>query len=208
MELVQKFQAVFVDQTPSHGLDCNTSSNETLDSAHQFLVKFTVQESAKITQAPKTLRLTFSKLLDAACIVASFEQNPVPAHEVDAAPMKGSQPQHRAHRLPPFLRRPQPPSSPVSSPRPSTASTTLPLFCFAGKPRLLDVAMRQAKAQYDLWLANPCLPHLIADLYPHFAPMMTNVERVEDYAAGVWDKDVLQEYVNDIANQICFVLPE
>ena len=61
--------------------------------------------------------------------------------------------------------------------------------------------MRQVKAQYDAWLAELCLPHLIAELAPQivptkaehpppgpgtFAPTMTNVGRVEHYVAPVW----------------------
>ena len=61
--------------------------------------------------------------------------------------------------------------------------------------------MRLAKQHYDGWLANPCLPHLLAVLAPHVAPtvavtkdkpggtytpIMSNVGRVEDYVAPVW----------------------
>ena len=69
-----------------------------------------------------------------------------------------------------------------------------------GKSRIL-AALRQVKDHYDGWLANPCLPHFIAELCPYIAPtkenvaamtpplggphapMMTNVGRVEDYVA-------------------------
>ena len=73
-----------------------------------------------------------------------------------------------------------------------------------GKARLL-AAMRQVKEQYDAWLAEPCLAHLIAALAPQiaptkaaeqpapgvrtFAPTMTNVGRVENYVAPVWPRD-------------------
>ena len=58
--------------------------------ARRLLVKFTVQESAKIVNALKTLGFTFSELLDAACLVAAFEQNPVPADKIDTAHIKGA----------------------------------------------------------------------------------------------------------------------
>ena len=62
--------------------------------------------------------------------------------------------------------------------------------------------MRQAKDQYDAWLANPCLPHVSAELAriaptkkiipspSPFAPSMTNIGRVENYVATVWPKNV------------------
>ena len=65
--------------------------------------------------------------------------------------------------------------------------------------------MRQVKGQYDAWLTEPCLAHLIAALAPQiaptkaaerpapgvraFAPTMTNVGRVENYVAPVWPRD-------------------
>lgn len=79
-----------------------------------------------------------------------------------------------------------------------------------GKERLL-AAMRQAKALYDSWLANPCFPHLLAEVAPRIAPRtnadsppsgtgtgtgtggyypaVTNVGRVENYIAPVWPRD-------------------
>ena len=73
-----------------------------------------------------------------------------------------------------------------------------PLVKLTGKARLV-AAMEQAKEQYDEWLANPCLPHMTAEL-TRLAPMktalpltletdMNNVGRVENYIAPVWPKD-------------------
>ena len=71
--------------------------------------------------------------------------------------------------------------------------------------------MRQVKEQYDAWLAEPCLAHLIAALAPQiaptkaaeqpapgvraFAPTMTNVGRMEDYVAPVQPSGDGQEAV-------------
>ena len=71
--------------------------------------------------------------------------------------------------------------------------------------------MRQVKEQYDAWLAEPCLAHLIAALAPQiaptkaaeqpppgvrtFAPTMTNVGRVENYVAPVWPRGAGREAV-------------
>ena len=60
--------------------------------AHRFLVKFTTQESAKIAQSLKTLGFTFSELLDAACVVATFEHNPVPVDKAETTYIKGPSP--------------------------------------------------------------------------------------------------------------------
>ncbi len=77
-----------------------------------------------------------------------------------------------------------------------------------GRARLL-AAMRQAKAEYNWWLANPCLPHVLAELAPRIAPTVkathaaappgsapgmhapttTNVGRVEQFLAPVWPRD-------------------
>ena len=59
---------------------------------HRFLVKFATQESAKIAQSLKTLGFTFSELLDAACVVATFEHNPIPLDKVESAHIKGGSP--------------------------------------------------------------------------------------------------------------------
>ncbi|KAM5545231.1 hypothetical protein V8D89_001342 [Ganoderma adspersum] len=272
MALIQKFQTVFADQTPSHGLACDASGDAGM--ARRFLVKFTVQESAKIVQALKTLGFTFSELLDAACLLVAFEQNPAPANKLEAAHVKGASLITLTDRLPPSIdRRRHLVSCLVFA---AYRLDCAPLSPLAGKARLL-AALRQAKDHYDGWLANPCLPHFIAELCPHIAPtketvaamspppggphvpMMTNVGRIEDYvapvwpsgegkgeeavirvedmhlacrmgsvwvqptlhswsiqgrlsvlleAAGVWDKDVLQEYMNEIVRQICLVTTE
>ena len=74
-----------------------------------------------------------------------------------------------------------------------------PLVRLTGKARLV-AAMKQTKEQYDEWLANPCLPHMMAELArlapmktappPTLATNMTNVGRVENYIAPVWPRDV------------------
>ena len=71
----------------AHGMDCETSHAFNLGKTHRVLVKFTVEESARIARALKTLGFTFSELLDAACVLAAFELNPVPADKVDTAYM-------------------------------------------------------------------------------------------------------------------------
>ncbi len=76
-----------------------------------------------------------------------------------------------------------------------------PLAKLSGKARLI-AALKQAKDQYDAWLANPCLPHMSAELariapprelapsLSPYAPSMTNLGRVENYVATVWPRDV------------------
>ena len=71
-------------------MECRASAEDGVGMARRLLVKFTVQESAKIVNALKTLGFTFSELLDAACLVAAFEQNPVPADKIDTAHIKGA----------------------------------------------------------------------------------------------------------------------
>lgn len=69
----------------SHGIKCDTSHVGNLGQTHRLLVKFTAEESAKISRALKTLGFTFSELIGAACVLAAFEQNAVPADKVDTA---------------------------------------------------------------------------------------------------------------------------
>ncbi|PIL29518.1 hypothetical protein GSI_08326 [Ganoderma sinense ZZ0214-1] len=277
MALIQKFQTVFVEPTPSHGLECDTSGDKPEGSgmAHRLLVRFTVQESAKIGQALKALGFTFSELLDAAGLLAAFAHNPVPAGKVDTALIKGASLITLTDRLPPAVdRRRHLVSCLVFAAYrlPYAPLAALP----AGRARLL-AALRETKEHYDAWLANPCLPHLVAEFGPYIAPtkvveapppgpyvpMMTNVGRVEDYvapvwpregeeggasggekvirvedmhmvcrmgrvwvqptlhswsiqgrlsvlleAAGVWDKDVLQDYLNEVVKQISLIFAE
>ncbi|KAI1783494.1 hypothetical protein LXA43DRAFT_1102476 [Ganoderma leucocontextum] len=204
--LVQKFQSGFVNQTPSHGLYCDISGDSSPGNGnvHRFLVKFTAEESAKIRRALKNLGFRFSELLDAACILAAFEQNPVPADQVETAYMKSDMIVSLTERLPPLVDRRKHLVSCVvfASYRMDYAPlATLP----RGRARLL-AAMRQAKAQYDWWLANPHLPHLShlceefalrftasskepAPPRGPYAPRMSNIGRVEDYVALVWPRD-------------------
>ncbi|PIL29505.1 hypothetical protein GSI_08313 [Ganoderma sinense ZZ0214-1] len=199
--MVDKFLSAAADQTPSHGLDCDTSVPRTPGKAHRLLVKFTTGETAKITRALKTLGFTFSELIDAAAIVAAFEHKPVPADEVDTTRVNGASLIAITDRLPPTVdRRRHLVSCMVYTPYRILYAPLAPL---TGKARLL-AAMRQAKEQYDAWLAEPCLPHLIAALAPQispnkpaqppppgrgvFAPTMTNVGRVENYVALGWPR--------------------
>ena len=68
-------------------MNCDTSRPFNLAKTQRVLVKFAVEESARIARALKTLGFTFSELIDAACVLAAFEQNPVPADKVDPAYM-------------------------------------------------------------------------------------------------------------------------
>ena len=71
---------------PSHSLQCDTFSRPlNLGKTHRILAKFTMEESAKITRVLKTLGFTFSELIDAACVLAAFEQHPVPKEKVETA---------------------------------------------------------------------------------------------------------------------------
>ncbi|KAI1783945.1 hypothetical protein LXA43DRAFT_1067184 [Ganoderma leucocontextum] len=75
--LVEKFNAAF-------------AAKQNPEKPHRLLIKFTAAESAKITQTLKALGFTFSELIDAAAIVAAFEQNPVPADKVGTARVNGA----------------------------------------------------------------------------------------------------------------------
>ena len=71
---------------PSHNLQCDTFSRPlNLGKTHRILTKFTMEESTKIKGVLKTLGFTFSELIDAACVLAAFEQHPVPAEKVETA---------------------------------------------------------------------------------------------------------------------------
>ncbi|PIL29515.1 hypothetical protein GSI_08323 [Ganoderma sinense ZZ0214-1] len=205
-ELVERFLANAADQDNSHGVACNTPHPAVPGkTTHRVLVKFTLEESAKIARALKTLGFTFSELVDAACILAAFEQNPVPPDEVETAFMNSEIVVSLTDRLPP-------PTDPrkhlVSCLAFMLSRTDYPLLGSQprGRARLL-AAMRAVKAQYDWLLANPCLPHLSAELAPRIAPTkaelagtgkgagagagthgltVTNIGRVENYVAPVW----------------------
>ncbi|KAI1783780.1 hypothetical protein LXA43DRAFT_1067335 [Ganoderma leucocontextum] len=194
--LVEKFNAAFADQTPSHGLDCDTSRDRNPEKPHRLLIKFTAAESAKIMQTLKALGFTFSELIDAATIVAAFEQNPVPADKADTA-------HHRDHRPPPAHRRP-----------PQAHRLLHRLHTLPHRLRPALPARRQgAPARGDApgkgavrrVAREPMPPAPIAELAPQiaptkadhktpgpgtYAPTMTNVGRVENYVAPLWPRDL------------------
>ena len=89
--------------------------------AHRFLVKFTTQESAKIARSLKTLGFTFSELLDAACVVATFEHNPVPVDKAEITYIKGPSPCVTYPSSPP------PPSFVISLSPPMEVKANLPI---------------------------------------------------------------------------------
>lgn len=198
--LLQKFGAFFGDKTPSHSLLAESIIIKDHRKLQRFHVTFTVQESAKITQDLKTLGFTFSELLDAATILATFELNPVPDDQVETARVANDVSVISiTDRLPPTIdRRKHIVSCLANSP---LTIHYAPLAKLSGKARLI-AAMRQAKDQYDAWLANPCLPHMTAELariapprelapsLSPYAPYMTNIGKVENYIATVWPRDV------------------
>ncbi|EJF63217.1 hypothetical protein DICSQDRAFT_55910 [Dichomitus squalens LYAD-421 SS1] len=198
--MLEKFQAFFAKPKPSHSLACDTLELRNPGKLQRFVVTFTAQESAKIAQALKTLGFTFSELIDAATALATLELNPIPDNELEGAHIDVGGLIAINDRLPPNIdRRRHIVSCMVNAP---LAIYYAPLAKLTGKPRLL-AAMKQAKEQYDDWLANPCLPHLAAEL-ARLAPMktasppsrspfatnVTNVGRVENYIAPVWPRDV------------------
>ncbi|KAM5531304.1 hypothetical protein V8D89_015019 [Ganoderma adspersum] len=198
--LLQKIGAFFGDQTPSHGLVGETTNIKDTRKVQRFHVTFTAQESTRIAQALKSLGFTFSELLDAATALATFEMNPVSEDKFETARVANDvSVVSMTDRLPSTIdRRKHIVSCLVNTP---LTIHYAPLVKLSGKARLI-AALKQAKEQYDVWLANPCLPHLTAELariappkevapsLSPFAPSMTNIGRVENYVATVWPKDV------------------
>ncbi|KAM5545228.1 hypothetical protein V8D89_001339 [Ganoderma adspersum] len=215
-ELIERFLAASADQARSHGVACKTdpramASASSPGKTHRLLLKFTADESAKIARTLKALGFTFSELLDAACILSAFEQNPVPADEAETAFMNRDIVVSLTDRLR------LPPSADARKHLVSclafmpSRTAYAPLAALPrGRARIL-AAMRQVKAQYAALLANPCFPHLLAALAPRIAPTraggaamapgagestsaaarthaltVTNVGRVENYVAPVW----------------------
>ncbi|PIL29514.1 hypothetical protein GSI_08322 [Ganoderma sinense ZZ0214-1] len=225
--LVERYLACVADPTPSLSLQCDTSRARGPLKAHRLLIKLIAEESAHIGRALKTLGFTFTELIEAAVAVAVFEQNPVPADKADSPCGRRGSPIALTDRLPPSVDR----RRHVVSCRATTPFRIdyAPLVPLAGKARLL-AAMRQQQAHYAWRLANPCLPHLLAELAPsrvatgrgrgrggigdpgdldqggRDAPCEQAGERDAHTAADVWDKNVLQEFMDEVVRQMSFVM--
>ena len=70
---------------PSHSLDPGSSEITVPGKLQWFLTTFTVEETAKMTDALKCLGYTFTHLIDAATALATFELNPVSEDVADKA---------------------------------------------------------------------------------------------------------------------------
>ncbi|KAI1789706.1 hypothetical protein LXA43DRAFT_974127 [Ganoderma leucocontextum] len=198
--LLMKVGAHFANETPSHSLNPGSSDITVPGKLHRYMMTFTAEETAKMTQTLKRLGYTFTHLMDAATALATFELNPVSEDAADKA--------HVAYDLSTISLSDRLPPSLDSRRHFVSCLATLPvdivwkpLVSLApGKARLLG-AMAQSKAQYDEYLANPCMPHLTSELAriaplreippprSPYAPSPVNFGLVERFLPTTWPKE-------------------
>ncbi|EJF55524.1 hypothetical protein DICSQDRAFT_73647, partial [Dichomitus squalens LYAD-421 SS1] len=195
-DLLQKVAKMYTHPYPGNIVESRTASIADNDLSQRLAVKLTGIETSRILQTLKDLGYSFTHLLEAAVALATFTLRPIPAECSSIA--------HVTYD-----------SATISTtgrlcPEYETKSRFLSSFVFVpirinwselselkGRAQVIQ-AMKQSKAQYSAYLANPCLVQLTAEqmrLSPPQqdivrgspnAPVVVNLGRVEDYLASSW----------------------
>ncbi|OCH85711.1 hypothetical protein OBBRIDRAFT_287727 [Obba rivulosa] len=195
--LFAKLASTYGNPTPSHSLQCKRLDISVPGRSVKAELSFSDIETSRIIHVLKTHGYSVTHLTEAAYAMAIFKLNPVVPSDAAAAHVtfqrnvislsKYFVPQYteKCHFVSAFV------LVPVSFYWRDIADAE------DDKARLL-VAMRADKAQYDEYLANPCLPHLMAqqmELAPPrermvignpLAPILTNPGIIENRIASEW----------------------
>ncbi|EMD33939.1 hypothetical protein CERSUDRAFT_117467 [Gelatoporia subvermispora B] len=197
VSLFAKLGAAYENPTPSHSLLCKRIDIAVPGKSVKAEISFSDVETRRITSVLKEHGFSVTHLIEAAHALAIFQLNPVSIVDAETAHVsylrnvislaKFFAPQYsgKINFVSAFV------LIPVSFHWKDVAAAV------DDKARLL-AAMQLDKAQYEEYLANPCLPHLMAQqmqLAPPrermfignpLAPILTNPGVIEDRVAPEW----------------------